>query len=89
MEVAEEWERERRRNRLVLMGIPEVGDDGGGNEIVQEVMKGLLYEEKVQYQVLGRIGKKGLRARPIRVIYGGGEGSEKNNIEQGKGIEEN
>lgn len=68
MEVAEEWERERRRNRLVLMGIPEVGEDGGGNEMVQEVMKGLMYGEKVDYQVLGRIGKKGLRARPIRVM---------------------
>ena len=68
MEVAEELEKERRRNRLVLMGIPEVGEDGGGKDMVDEVMKGLLYGEKVQFQVLGRIGRKGVKARPIRIM---------------------
>ena len=39
--------------------------------MVQEVMNGLLYEENVQYQVLGIIGSMGLRARLIRVVMVG------------------
>ena len=69
MEVVEEIEREKRRDKLVLMGVPEEGVDGGGEDIVRDVVQGLMAEVKIQYQVLGRVGKKidGRMPRPVRI----------------------
>lgn len=59
MEVTEEIERERRRKILVVMGVLEEGNDGGGKESVENVIKSLMGEEKVDFSFKGRIGKKG------------------------------
>jgi hypothetical protein len=67
MGVVEELEREKRRTNLVLMGVPEEGDDGEGREIVTDVVNGLVPEVKVEFVILGRIGKKGNVARPVRI----------------------
>jgi hypothetical protein len=66
MGVVEELEREKRRTNLVLMGVPE-GDDGEGREIVTDVVNGLVPEVKVEFVIVGRIGKKGNVARPVRI----------------------
>jgi hypothetical protein len=67
MGVVEEMEREKRRNNLVLMGVPEEGLDGEGREIVADVINGLLPEVKVEFVLMGRIGKRGNGTRPVRV----------------------
>lgn len=59
-------ERAKRRSNLILFGVPEEGKEGEGSEIVQDVINGLV-DSKVAYEVLGRVGKKGVRSRPIRV----------------------
>jgi hypothetical protein len=67
MGVVEEMEREKRRNNLVLMGVPEEGKDGEGREIVADVISGLIQEAKVEFVLVGRIGKKGAGTRPVRI----------------------
>ena len=47
MEVAEEIDRERRKNKLVIMGVPEEGEDGGGSGIAEKVIKELIPESEV------------------------------------------
>lgn len=69
IQVLEMMERTKRRNNLILMGIPEEGKDGEGSEIVQDVVNGLM-TEKVEYEVMGRIGVKGSKPRPIRIRVG-------------------
>ena len=63
----EEMEREKRRCNIVLMGVPEEGEGGDGEEIVKDVVRGLIPEAKVDFMVVGRIGKKGDGNRPVRV----------------------
>jgi hypothetical protein len=70
MEVHEELEREKRKDKLVIMGVPEEGEDGGGTDIVKDVVSGLMNEVQVEFVVLGRIGKKGTApnvSRPVRI----------------------
>jgi hypothetical protein len=67
MGVVEELEREKRRSNLVLMGVPEEGADGEGRDIVSDVVKGLVPEVAVEFVIVGRIGKKGTVARPVRI----------------------
>jgi PHD-finger len=67
MGVVEEMEREKRKNNLVLMGVPEEGNDGEGTEKVAEVINGLIPEAKVDFVLVGRIGKKENGTRPIRI----------------------
>ena len=66
-EVIEEMEREKRRSNIVLMGVPEEGEQGEGEEIVRDVVRGLVPEATVEFVVVGRIGKKGEGNRPVRV----------------------
>jgi hypothetical protein len=67
MEITELMEREKRRGKLVMMGIPE-GDAGGdGEDIIRDVIQGLMQEVKVEFTVIGRIGRKGEKARPVRI----------------------
>ena len=67
MEVVEELERERRRDKLVIMGIPEEGEDGDGEDIVKDVVAALMEEVVVEFKVIGRIGKMGSKPRPVRI----------------------
>jgi hypothetical protein len=67
MGVVEEMEREKRRNNLVLMGVPEEGLDGEVREIVADVINALIPEVKVEFVLMGRIGKRGNGTRPVRV----------------------
>jgi hypothetical protein len=67
MGVVEEMEREKRRNNLVLMGVPEEGENGEGREIVKDVISGLMPGVQVNFELVGRIGKKGVGTRPVRI----------------------
>jgi hypothetical protein len=60
-------ERDKRRNKVIIFGVPEEGENGEGTEIVEEVIRGLLVGGEEKYEVMGRIGRKGSRPRPIRV----------------------
>ena len=55
MEVTEQIDRERRKNKLVIMEVPEEGEDGGGSGIAEKVIKELIPESEVKFIVLGRI----------------------------------
>jgi hypothetical protein len=66
MRMMEMIEREKRRSNLILFGIPEEGNGGDGLEIVKDVINGLLGTD-VAYEVVGRVGKKGDKPRPIRI----------------------
>lgn len=68
MEMAEAIERDKRRNKLVMMGIPESNCEVRENDIVREVLDCLVGETKVEFENLGRIGRKGDRARPVRIL---------------------
>jgi hypothetical protein len=67
MGVVEEMEREKWRNNLVLMGVPEEGENGEGREIVKDVISGLMPGVQVNFELVGRIGKKGVGTRPVRI----------------------
>lgn len=68
MEIAEMQERAKRRDKLVLFGVPEEGSDGEGADIVHDVIEGLMPGIGVEYKLVGRIGVKGVKARPIRIV---------------------
>ena len=62
--------RERRKDKLMVMGIPEPGQDGSGSSVVREVIKSLIPESDVGYVVIGRIGKRiGNAVRPLRIKF--------------------
>ena len=67
MEVSEGIDRVNRRDNLVLMGVPEEGEDGKGDEIVKDVVGNLLPGVRVEFTVMERIGRKGLGPRPLRI----------------------
>lgn len=64
--ILEMIERAKRRSNLILFGVPEDGEEGEGSEIVQEVINHLV-DSEVAYEVLGRVGKRGDKCRPMRV----------------------
>ena len=70
MEVAEEFEREKRKNKLVIMGIKEQDDKGDYEEkVMRDIVQALTPDCEVEYEVLGRIGKKIAGVdRPVRVL---------------------
>ena len=59
-------ERDKRRMNVVVMGIEEVDEEHDKIE-VRKVMDALVEEVKVEVEILGRIGKKGDKSRPIRI----------------------
>ena len=67
MMMMEMIERAKRRGNLILFGVPEEGKEGEGSEIVQDVINGLLGEGVVRYEVVGRVGKKADKPRPLRI----------------------
>jgi hypothetical protein len=66
MRMKEVIEREKRKLNVVVMGLPEVSDDNDSVE-VRKMFDALVEEVAVGFQVLGRIGKKGEKPRPVRV----------------------
>lgn len=68
MEILEMQERSKRRDKLILMGVPEEGAGGEGTEIIHDVIEGLLPGVAVEYKVVGRIGLKGQKPRPVRIL---------------------
>jgi hypothetical protein len=70
MRVKEVLEREKRKFNVVVMGIPE-GDDDNDKVEIRKVLGTLVKELCVEGEVMGRVGKKGDRARPIRVKLSG------------------
>ena len=53
-----------------MFGVPEKGKEGEGSKIVQDVINGLLGEgvlAVIKYEVVGRVGKKADKPRPLRI----------------------
>lgn len=67
MQITEALEREKRKNNLVLMGIPEQQDDLVGHieKIIKESTGGTAI-----FEIVGRIGKSELKdkTRPLRIL---------------------
>jgi PHD-finger len=66
MEVAEAIERDKRRNKLVIMGVPENAQEE--NKFVREVIDALMPETKVEVVYVGRIGRRCEKDRPLRIL---------------------
>ena len=67
--MSEAWEREKRKNNLVIFGVEETGDVEISKEKVKAIVNIVgLDQEKVKY--FGRIGRNngGAKVRIIRVI---------------------
>ena len=70
MEMAEAIDRDKRRHNLLIMGIKEIAESGEDDtEKVREIVEAVVVNgAKVEFQVLGRIGKSGgNRPRPVRI----------------------
>ena len=65
-QVFEAMEREKRRLNIVIMGVKE-GTEDKDKEMVMELMKVLGLEDADEVQVMGRIGKVGVKPRLIRI----------------------
>jgi len=65
--VSEEEERQSRRWNLVFWGIKE-GSAEEDERLVREVVCSLVGDECVGIRVVGRVGRKGGKVRPIRVV---------------------
>ena len=64
-------DRERRKDKLVFMGIPEEEEDGSVNSTVGKVIKSLIPVSEIGYVVTGRIERrKDNIVRPPRVQFG-------------------
>lgn len=68
MEVAEAIERDKRRNKLVIMGVPEEEEAEGEKGIIRDIVDCLLQETRAEFVCVGRIGRKGVKPRPLRII---------------------
>ena len=66
MKVKETIEREKRRNNIVLMGLKE-GDEESDKTEVNKIVEALIPDIKIPFELLGRIGRKSEKIRPIRV----------------------
>jgi len=66
-QLTEEEERERRKFNLMFMGIKE-GSAEEGEMVVRGLVKVLLGGEYVGLRVGERVGRKGVKDRPIRVV---------------------
>lgn len=67
MRIAEALERDKRRKNLILMGIPEEEGEDRDEKRVREVLDVLMVEVNVGIVIMERIGRKGIKARPLRV----------------------
>ena len=87
MKITEALERDKRKNNLVFMGIPEADDGDEKNEIIDKIVKELMGGELCRVNVGERIGKKGNKPRPVRV---GVEDSKKRNtlLSKARGLKE-
>ena len=65
MRMREAVEQEKRRMNVVIMGVPETDEDQDKDE-VGSVINGLIEEVRIGWEVMGRIGKRGHKVRPIR-----------------------
>jgi len=66
MKVKEVMEREKRRSNIVVMGMEEESDEKD-TECIGKMMAILIPEVGIKYEVMGRIGKKSDKIRPLRV----------------------
>jgi len=66
VKVREVMERDKRRLNVVFMGLPEKDDDADKTEI-RKIMDEIVTEVALDFEFLGRIGKKGEKPRPVRV----------------------
>ena len=68
-EVSEAWERERRKNQLVIFGIEENSDEGITRNKVKDIMQAVgMDESKVKY--FGRVGRStnDNKTRLVRIV---------------------
>ena len=66
MKVREVMERDKRRMNLVIMGLQEKDEDADKEEI-RKIMDALVPENMLDFEVVGRIGRKSEKERPVRV----------------------
>ena len=66
MKMKEAFERDKRKFNVVLMGVPEVSDEEDLN-VARKMLDVIVEEIKVDFEVIGRIGRKGERQRPLRI----------------------
>jgi len=67
VKITEALERDKRKNSLIVMGIPEQDDGDDKNEIIENIVKELMQGELCRINIGDRIGKKGSKPRPVRV----------------------
>ncbi len=60
-------EKEKKKNNLVIMGLPEMDNDGDIKNTIGEILNYVTEEENCEFEFMERIGKKGERARPTRI----------------------
>jgi len=60
-------EREKRKLNVVLMGVPEMETEEDELEGSRKVVDAIVTEVKIEYEIMGRIGKKGDKIRPLRI----------------------
>ena len=68
MKMKEVLEREKRRLNVVVMGLPEESEEEDRAKI-GTIVNSLIEEVQIKFLVLGRIGKKGEKPRPLRVKF--------------------
>ena len=68
MRMKEAMEQEKRRMNVVTMGVPETDEDHDKEE-VGNVINGLIEEVRIGWEMMGRIGKRGDKGRPIKVKF--------------------
>ena len=60
-------ERKKRKDNLVIIGVPEEEDKNQIREYCSNLLMEVTDEENIKFQIWGRIGKRGERARHIRI----------------------
>jgi PHD-finger len=67
VQMREVLERDKRRNNLVVMGLGEEEEEQVTGKLIEKIIDELMPEVQVGFKIVGRIGKKGEKARPVRI----------------------
>jgi PHD-finger len=67
VQMREVLERDKRRNNLVVMGLGEEENEQVTGKLIEKIIDELMPEVQVGFKMIGRIGRKGEKARPVRI----------------------
>ena len=67
LQVNEAIERDKRKTKLIIMGIAEEENDDTNSKDKIEKLIQVLVGEMIEYEIVERVGKKGEKTRPIRI----------------------